>query len=235
MMNVIPKDKADQIKSEFIAMAAHELRTPLTSIQGYSELLVTRSLEPADQKKYLGYINEQAVALAQIVNDLLDISLVETGQHLKLHKTPSNIQETVAHVIGSFAEAPNQIQFEVALASQPAAWLMDQNRIEQVLKNLVSNAVKYSPNGGVIRITGRPDLNQTYYQIVVEDEGIGMTPEQVEQIFDKFYRVDASNTAIGGVGLGMSIAKEIVEAHGGKIVVESYLNRGTKITVLLRG
>ncbi|GAI18212.1 unnamed protein product [marine sediment metagenome] len=99
--------------------------------------------------------------------------------------------------------------------------------MEQVLKNILSNAVKYSPEGGVIRVVG--EVFEDYYQVSVEDQGMGMTPEQLEKVFDKFYRADASNTAISGTGLGMSIVKYLVEAHRGKVFVESEVGKGTTV------
>lgn len=111
-------------------------------------------------------------------------------------------------------------------AELPEALLLDCHKISEVFENLLSNAVKYSPRGGIIRVSGT--LSPGYFECVVADEGIGLAPEETIRVFEKFYRVDASNTAVRGLGLGLCIAKQIVEAHGGTIRLESELGRGTK-------
>ena len=117
------------------------------------------------------------------------------------------------------------------MSETPFDIFIDKKKIATVLKNLISNAVKYSPEGGVIKIQG--EIVKYNYQVFVEDEGIGMTPEQAEKAFDKFYRADISNTAIDGTGLGMSVAKLIIEAHGGKIGLKSEYRKGTKVSFTL--
>jgi PAS domain S-box-containing protein len=229
MHDVTHEREVDRMKTEFISTAAHELRTPLTSIQGFSEILLTRDdLNLGDQKRFLSYINNQSVSLAHIINDLLDISRIESGRGFTLTKNFYNPIDIIRDVIPYFQENYKEHKFEVASLEEPVKLYVDKEKIEQVIKNLLSNAVKYSPEGGMIRVNGE-GIND-YYQVSVEDQGMGMTPEQVEKIFDKFYRVDASNVAIEGTGLGMTIVKYIVEAHEGNVWVESKLSKGTTVS-----
>ncbi len=224
----------ERLKSEFISTAAHELRTPLTSIIGFSELL----LEPemfgefsADQKKeFLQEIHNKAESLARIIHELLDIGRIESGQPLPLEFSACDLGPIVAKTVQQFGMQAPRHRFETDLAPGGlGTCVVDCNKITQVLENLLSNAVKYSPDGGRIRVRGARSGEKV--ALKVEDEGIGMTAEQVAHIFDKFYRANATNTAIGGLGLGMSIVKQIVDAHQGRIWVESTPGRGTRITV----
>ena len=227
--DVTHEREVDRMKTEFISTAAHELRTPLTSIQGFSEILLMReNLKPEEKKKFLTYINQQSVGLAAIINDLLDISRIESGRGFALNKQPCNVGGAIQEIIPYFREHYTNHQFEVALPEKPVQLNVDKEKMGQVLKNLLSNSAKYSPEGGLIRVGG--EIFEDHYRISVQDRGMGMTPEQVDKMFDKFYRVDASNTAIEGTGLGMTVVKHIVEAHGGKVWVESEPGKGTRVT-----
>ncbi len=227
--DVTHEREVDRLKNEFISTAAHEFKTPLTSIQGFSELLLTRKdLGPEDSERFLSYINKQAVSLTMIVNDLLDISRIESGKGFELNLAPCKVGDTIQQILPYFEEQTDKHTFEVTLPENPDEILVDKEKMGQVLKNILSNAVKYSPDGGTIRI--HSDTSDNYCRVYVEDEGMGMTPEQVDRIFNKFYRADATNSAIEGTGLGMTIVKYIVEAHGGKINVESTLGKGTKVS-----
>ena len=235
MYDVTYEREVERMKDEFISTAAHELRTPLTSIQGFSEVLLIReNLDSASQRKYLNYIHQKAVALTNIVKDILDISRIEAGQGFALHKISCQIGQIISPVIFSFQERFTSHQFELDLVDESREWLVDPAKITQVLENLLSNAVKYSPPGKLVRVSGRcqpqgAESTPDHYQISVIDQGIGLAPDQVDKIFDKFYRVDMSNTAVGGVGLGLAIAKHIVEAHQGQIWVESAPGQGTTV------
>jgi len=241
--DVTHEREIDRMKTEFISTAAHELRTPLTSVQGFSELLLARDdLDEKERKKFLGYISKQAVSLAKIVNDLLDLSRLESGKGFAINTKPCDPGNIIRKTVPYFANNSEQHTFETVLPDGPAELLADPDKLDQVLKNLISNAVKFSPEGGIIRVTGeiaehrkhnaelKPNPKpETEYRISVQDQGIGMSPEQVEKIFDKFYRADASHSAPEGTGLGMTIVKHIVEAHSGKIWVESEIGKGTAV------
>ena len=228
MHDVTHEREVDRMKTEFISTAAHELRTPLTSIQGFSEILLTRDdLGLEEQKKFLSYINKQSVDLSHIINDLLDISRIESGRGFALNKAFFNTSDTITAMLPYFQENYKKHQFEAVTYEKPVELYADKEKIEQVIKNLLSNAAKYSPDGGSIRVI--EDVVEGNYQVKVEDQGIGMTSEQLAKIFDKFYRVDASDMGVEGTGLGMTIVKHIVEAHKGEIHVKSEFGKGTTV------
>ncbi|MCH8326120.1 MAG: PAS domain S-box protein [Bacteroidetes bacterium] len=232
IQDISQEREIDKMKTEFISTAAHELRTPLTSIQGFSEILLTRDdISDQEKKKFLGHINNQATNLAQIINDLLDISRIESGSGYILEKEPCLIGEAIKSVVEPIITQTKIHKFEVVVHKKPVEIIVDKEKMAQVLENLISNAVKYSPDGGKIQIKG--EIIKENYQVSIQDEGVGMTREQVEKIFDKFYRADTTNTAIEGTGLGMSIVKNIVEAHDGKVWVESEIGKGTKVTFII--
>jgi len=226
--DVTHEREVDQMKTEFISTAAHELRTPLTSIRGFSEVLLNRNdFNKKDERKFLTYINDQSVNLSNIINDLLDISRIESGLGFSLNKIPCDMGEIIQGIVPQFQDQTSKHHFEILLPEKSVQLKVDKEKMEQVIQNLLSNALKYSPEGGVIKVSGQA-LNG-YYQVSVEDHGKGMTSEQAERIFDKFYRADVSDTAVPGTGLGMSIVKYLVEAHNGKVWVESKLGKGSTI------
>jgi len=259
MHDVTDEREVDRMKTEFISTAAHELRTPLTAIRGFSEILLTRDdIKGEEKRKFLSYINKQSVNLANIITDLLDISRIESTLGFSLKKVPCNIACIINDIVPYFQEQSPKHIFEVVLPEESVEVMVDKEKIGQVLENVLSNAVKYSPEGGLIRVTGGLTISDLQlqnaeqsetehsahseisspkssivYQIFIEDQGIGMTPGQVKRIFDKFYRADASNTAVPGTGLGMSIVKNLVEAHGGKVWVESKLAKGTTVRFMI--
>lgn len=217
----------DRMKSEFISTAAHELRTPLAAILGFTELLLQGDFDSAQQREFLTIIEERAETLTQIVDDLLDLSRIESGRLMALDRSLCTLDAIVIPLVAQYRLAASQHQFETVLDADGGELWVDRGKISQVMENLLSNAVKYSPAGGIIRVTSRSC--QGTATVTVSDQGIGMTPLQMERVFDKFYRADAGNTAIGGLGLGMAIARNIIEAHGGKIWVESTPGRGTQV------
>ncbi len=230
IMNDVSQERdVDRMKTEFLSTAAHELRTPLTSIQGFSEILLNKkNLTKKEIKRFLTYINDQAVNLASIVNDLLDISRIESGKGYSLHKVTCDINEMINEIISYYDKQVEKHTFKISLPSKTEEPFLDKDKIEQVLRNILDNAIKYFPKGGEIRITGIKENN--YFKVLVQDQGIGMMSEQVGKIFDKFYRTDTSDSAPTGTGLGMTIVKHLVEAHGGKVWVESELGKGTTVS-----
>jgi len=199
MHDVTHEREVDRMKTEFISTTAHELRTPLTSIRGFSEILLRRDdIRKKERIKFLTYINDQSVNLTNIINDLLDISRIESGLGFSLSKAPCDIAEIIRDAIRHFREQSSGCRFEVMLPKEHVELNADRDKIEQVIQNIISNAVKYSPEGGVIQVKGA--LQEDHFEVSVKDQGIGMTPEQVGRVFEKFYRADASNTAIPGTG-----------------------------------
>lgn len=227
--DVTHEREIDRMKTEFISMAAHELRTPLTSIQGFSELLLSRKdLKPQEKEQFLSHINRQSVALNHIISDLLDIARIESGRGFALDKKTCNICSVVEHVVAAYKMKSSNHTFETTISHADLEVMADLDKIRQIFENLLSNAVKYSPEGGLIRVT--TDKSDNNLLITVEDQGVGMLPEEVAKIFDKFYRADNHKKAIPGTGLGMSIVKHLVEAHAGEVWVESEPNRGTTVS-----
>lgn len=231
--NVTRERELDRLKNAFLGMAAHELNTPLAAILGFSELLAftdpSHEITPEQREEYLHLIHNKALELSRLVDDLLDISRVEAGQPLILDYETVRFEELLREVLRPYQEKSQRHRFELHFATARTEIAADQGRIRQVLNNLVSNAFKYSPKGGLIKVT--LSGHNGFCRITVADEGVGMTAEQVEHIFDRFYRADSSNTAVQGVGLGMSIVRHIVQAHQGNILVESQPGHGTVVHV----
>jgi PAS domain S-box-containing protein len=231
--DVTRERELDRLKNAFLGMAAHELNTPLAAILGFSELLTTpdssAQFTPEQREEYLQLIHNKALELSRLIDDLLDISRVEAGQPLVLDYEATRLDDLLRDVVRPYQEKSPRHRFELHIATAQTEIVVDEGRIRQVLTNLISNAVKYSPQGGLIQVTleGR----NGHCRFSVADHGIGMTAEQVEHVFDRFYRADSSNTAVQGVGLGMSIVRHIVQAHRGDIQVVSELGRGTTVHV----
>ena len=235
LRDVTREREIDRFKNEFIATAAHELRTPLTAVMGFADILLQQerlgNFDAGQQRHYLEIIFQKAESLSRIIGDLLDISQVQLGQSVALEKRPCDIYDLVQRAVNPFQQVQDGHCFELDLPEKPVELIVDEGKVLQVLDNVLSNAVKFSPDGGRILVKGHKLGPE--FRVSVEDQGVGMSPEQLERIFDKFFRVDASNSAADGLGLGMTIAKNIIEAHGGQIMVESTVGQGTKVTFSL--
>lgn len=216
----------DRIKSEFIATASHELRTPLSVIQGYAELLREwDGFSDEELREFANIVYNKAIALEKITDDLLDVSRIETGRPLCLESSEVDLVGELRQVVAVFEKEATDRRFVATLPDGEVIVRVDRFKVNQVLDNLLNNAVKFSRPGSVIEVNGRVD--DDYFLISVTDQGMGIAPEQLPHIFDKFFRVDSSNTALPGFGLGLYLVKRIVEAHRGKIWVESTLGRGS--------
>jgi signal transduction histidine kinase len=234
LRDVSQERELDRMKREFIATAAHELRTPLTAVMGFSELLLGRKdLDESQQTEYLSIIHKKSEVLGKIVGDLLDLSRVDSGKVIRLKKDWAEIGSIIGRCTADYQRACPDHHFETVLPEKPVVAFLDDRKLFQVMENLLGNAVKFSPAGSLIRVAC--EVSEENVRIAVSDEGVGMTSDQVERVFDKFYRVDASNTAKEGLGLGMAIVKSIIEAHGCQIWVESEVGEGTKVTFTLPG
>jgi signal transduction histidine kinase len=225
----------ERMKNAFLGMAAHELNTPLTTIIGYSELLTEKetsgNFDTLQQKEYLQLIHNKALALGGLIDDLLDVSRFESGRPLTLRYQQFSLDDLLRELVAVFREKYDHHLFELTLSDGAAHICADRSRLEQVVDHLLSNAVKYSPGGGSVRISLVE--HDATYELDVSDEGIGMNEEQLAHIFDRFYRADSSDTAVQGVGLGMSIVRHIVLAHHGDIRVESQPGTGTRVRIVL--
>jgi signal transduction histidine kinase len=226
--------ESDRMKSEFVTAVAQEFTTPLTSIQEFCQLLLTREgLSPDQRQEFLGSIYQRSVGLAKIVADILDIAHVEAGHGLSLDLAPCTVKEIFSQAKPFLETWSTRHRLEITLADEETVLNVDMGKLGQVLENIISNAIKYSPEGSLIHIRG--ELVPEGYRLAVADQGIGMTEAQVAKVFEKFYRADLSPAAVDGVGLGMSFVKHLVEALGGEIRVASTPGRGTTVTLILPG
>lgn len=224
----------DRMKSEFLSTAAHELRTPLASIHGFTELLLEGQYDADTQHELLQTVHDQSRRLATLVNELLDLARIEARAGKDFNIRPQRVQPVIDRVVKAFVSPNDPRTVTVIPPSAPLNAAMDEDKIVQALNNVISNAYKYSPDGGPVTLSvirapldGRPMVG-----ISVRDEGLGMTEEQVSRAFERFYRAD-SNGAIPGTGLGLCLVREIVLIHQGTVDIESKLNRGTTVTLWL--
>jgi signal transduction histidine kinase len=227
--------KTDIAKDEFLAMITHELKTPLVPIQGYADILLSGHLGNLTdkQRERIGIIKSSATSLLQLISDLLDVQKLELGQ-LKMKKLTVDIHDTVAKSIETLLPQIDEDKITVENKVEKGLQVPhDAERINQVLTNLIKNSLKaVKPNTGKITITSEEDSSEV--RIHVTDNGVGIPYEKQSKIFTKFYQVDASLTREkGGSGLGLSICKGIIEAHGGKISLKSTPDVGTTITFSL--
>jgi len=220
-----------RLKSEFITTAAHELRTPLTTIKGFAELLKNEAFDRRAQSEYLGYILDNTDQLEEIICDLLDLSRIESGRGLSLNYSHWDIEHTLKQLLASYRSEHRNYRFKTIYSDNLGMIDADQSKILQVLDNLLSNAMKFSPVDSEILLQAQTS-NDTL-TITVTDQGIGMTEEQAANSFERFYRADTSDTAVGGLGIGLSIVRHVVEAHGGEVKIKSRPHRGTEVTFTL--
>lgn len=227
----------DKVKSELISTAAHELNTPLSAIMGYTELLITPEISSGlSEEQKLGFLHEvydRGEALSHIIDNLLDIDRIDRGQPTALDRQETDFREVLSKSIAffSFHDTEHTYILELPDSVEQPIVMIDRHRINQVLENLLSNAMKYSPKGTQIIL--KVQMEREGWEIRIVDQGIGMTQDQLDRIYDKFYRVDSSDTSIGGLGLGMSIARQIIESHNGEIRVESTPGEGTTVVFTL--
>ena len=227
--------KMSVAKDEFLTMITHELKTPLVPIQGYADMLLGGHLGTLTdkQRERMGIIKSSATSLLQIISDLLDAQKLELGQ-LRMKKEMSPIQSTVLKSIQTLQPQIDESKIKVINEVKPDIMVAhDADRITQVLTNLIKNSLKaVKPEVGTVRITASEDSSEV--RITVSDDGTGIPPEKQTKLFTKFYQADASLTREkGGSGLGLSICKGIVGAHGGRITLESTPGVGTKVTFSL--
>lgn len=219
--------KLDELKSEFVSMVSHELRAPLTNINGSIELLLSGDSPCYDRthRELLQIISEQSARLTRLVQGILNVSRIEAGQ-LVLQPQAFDIVALIEKVLGVWESRGVAHPFEHPRAQNvPSVWA-DRDRVEEVLFNLIDNAIKYSPEGTPIRV--EVEANGKFAKVSVSDRGIGIPAEEVEKIFDKFHRVDRSDRAeTYGHGLGLYICRRLIEAQGGQINVESVLGEGS--------
>ena len=232
--DITQRKKLEDMRTEFVANVSHELRTPLTSIRGFLETLLEGKVEDqATIRRFLEIINRETARLTRLIDDLLNLSKIEERQ--VVHRWQAvQLLDTVNKAIVMFqAQAKEQnLELVTELPAELPVVRGDPDMLAQVLINLVDNAVKFTPSGG--RITIRAGASKENVRIDVEDTGIGIPPENLPRIFERFYRVEKSRSReLGGIGVGLAIVKHIIRAHGGKTGVESVVGKGSKFTFTL--
>ncbi len=223
----------DQAKSDFLSVVSHELRTPLTALQGFSELLLARDLAPEQRRRCLGHLHAEAERLGRIVGELLDLSRIEAGRPEALRRERVDLGELVRRNLELFAAAHPRHGF-IWRPRGEGLWLAaDPDAVDRILKNLLSNAAKYSPRGGEIVVSARP-VGGEWVEITVDDDGVGIPAEALPRIFDRYVRVPGPETrSVRGLGLGLALVKALCESQGGSVGVDSELGRGSRFRVLL--
>lgn len=234
--DITEQRKLDEARREFIANVSHELRTPLTNVKSYTETLIDAAGElPTDTEvKFLSVIAGETDRMTRIVKDLLTLSKLDCGK-MDLHFHRFSMQHMVESVYNAMVLEAGNNGLELTLNIQGKMPDMngDRERLEQVVINILSNAVKYTPSGGHI-VLSAARRDEGHVMIRVKDDGMGIPKDDIPRLFERFYRVDkARSRAKGGSGLGLAIAKEMVEAHCGTIYLESQLDEGTTVTVVL--
>lgn len=234
--DITEQRRLDDARREFVANVSHELRTPLTNIRSYTETLLDAAGDiPIDtEKQFLGVISSESERMARIVTDLLTLSKLDYGR-MELRMTRFSLADMLHNVANAMKLTAEDSGHALAVDTPDdlPKIVGDCERIEQVVVNILSNAVKYTPSGGHIRLSAR-ELSGNRVRITVEDDGVGIPAADVPRLFERFYRVDkARSRAAGGTGLGLAIAKEIVEQHEGKIALASEYGKGTTVTITL--
>lgn len=232
--DITEQQKLEEMRREFVANVSHELRTPLTSIKSYSETLMEGALEDGETaKRFLGVINSEADRMTRLVKDLLQLSRLDNKQ-MKWNITKLSLEELVRECIQKLEISANEKNqtLECFTIGEIQDVKVDRDRIEQVLLNILSNAMKYTPKDGKISIYVGKMYSNVY--VKVKDSGIGIPKEDLPRIFERFYRTDkARSREMGGTGLGLAIAKEIIEAHDGEISITSDIGKGTEVIIKL--
>ena len=225
--------EADELKSTFISIISHELKTPVALIKGYAGTLRREDAawDMATVRESAAVIEEEADRLTQLINNLLDASRLQAGG-LSLNLSDVALDQIAQRLVRKFRTQTDQHTLTADFPSDMPVIQADAARLEQVLSNLIGNAIKYSPKGGAVRVTGRVRLDEVI--VSVSDEGIGIPLEEQGRIFERFYRVDdALSRRTAGSGLGLYLAKAVIEAHGGRIWVESAPDRGATFSFAL--
>lgn len=219
----------ERMKTAFVSTVSHELRTPLTSIKGFISTLL-QDVEGFYDKdtvhEFYTIIDQECDRLTRLISDLLNVSRIEAGRALDLNPQPVQVSDVVDKVVAAQKSYTNKHEFSVELEEDLPTIVADMDKVDQILTNLTNNAVKYSPNGGIITVSGKKSNGSI--RMAVSDQGMGIPKEHLDKVFDRFHRIDNRDTRkVGGTGIGLYLVKHLVEAHGGKIWVESEVGKGS--------
>lgn len=233
----IEAELASKVKSEFISNMSHELRTPLNTVIGFSKLLTEharRRLPDADIVEYAGLINDAAGHLLAVINDILDISKIQSGKYT-LDSREVSVEELVTVSINAFRLMANEagVTIETSMAYDLPMARGDSGKLRQIFTNIISNAIKFTPRGGTVKIEGLRTQSGGV-GILIRDSGVGMSPEEISIALTPFGQVDSGRARWReGTGLGLPIAKSLVELHGGQIEIRSKKGEGTEVSIYL--
>jgi two-component system phosphate regulon sensor histidine kinase PhoR len=231
--NVSQQREIDRMKSDFISSVSHELRTPLTSIKAYAEtMLYDKNMTEDTKREFLQIINEESDRLTNLINGILEISKIEAGT-IEIIRKRVNMTSVVSKAVSDLQHlaAKKNVALKSDIAENLPEMLGDESKIHSMVTNLVNNAIKFTPDNGHIEISAMHINNELVFK--VSDSGMGIPPEDLPKIFDRFYRVHRPGKQIQGTGLGLAIVKEIVLRHDGRIDVESEVEKGSTFTVYL--
>jgi signal transduction histidine kinase len=224
--------ESERLKSDLVNTVSHELRTPLSGVLGFTKLLLTRDFDSETRRHYLGIIDAQARRLAELIDDFLDMRRIEEGRFERAQELVDMVTLLREEAQLYSLQSPKH-QLAVEVGPRPLPVMGNPDRLRQVIGNLISNAIKYSPQGGIVEISAEAENGSV--RVEIRDEGMGIPLSQQPQIFTKFFRGDAAASGISGTGLGLAVSRDIVESHGGRIGFTSAEGEGTTFFVELPG
>ncbi len=224
--------KADLVRRDFVANVSHELRTPLTAIKGYAEALLDDADDAVAREKFLDIIHRHATRMERLVKDLLRLARLDAGQE-GVELVPCDVEGLLKGIINDFepAAAQKQQSIDTRVAPEAATLLTDAAKLHDIARNLIENAVNYTPDGGAIDVSA--GVANGRFQLTVADTGHGIAPDDLARVFERFYRVDKSRTRPGGTGLGLSIVKHLVQVLDGEVTASNQQGGGALFTVTL--
>jgi len=231
--DITEQQKLDSMRKQFVADVSHELRTPLTTIKSYVETLMSDDIDDNARNRFLQVVNKEVDRMVRLVKDLLLLSNLDSNKYA-MKKETIDLKKMLTDVVSNMrllAYNKSQ-QLYTKFCEEDITVEGDADKLEQVFINVINNSIKYTPNNGKIEISAALVGDKAI--VTITDNGIGIPREDIEKVFERFYRVDkARSRELGGTGLGLSICKEIVSAHKGTIEIESELNRGTSVRICL--
>ncbi|MEO8681006.1 MAG: ATP-binding protein [Vicinamibacterales bacterium] len=232
MHDITDLRKADQIRRDFVANVSHELRTPLTAIKGYAEALLDEPDDAEARQRFLEIIHRHSTRMERLVRDLLRLARLDAGQEA-LEVARCDLDGLVRSIVADFESTARDKQQQLVTEVRPegATISVDAGKVHDVLRNLVENAVNYTPDGGSIEVTA--EVTPGRLRLQVADTGPGIPPDDLARVFERFYRVDKSRARPGGTGLGLAIVKHLVQVMGGDITVSNRTDGGAEFTVAL--
>jgi two-component system phosphate regulon sensor histidine kinase PhoR len=232
MHDITELRKADQVRRDFVANVSHELRTPLTAIKGYAEALLDDADDVEAREKFLDIIHRHATRMERLVKDLLRLARLDAGQE-SVELVPCDVGGLLKGIANDFEPIAAQKEQTIAVevARDVSTLVTDSAKLHDIARNLIENAVNYTPQGGAIEV--RATAVDGHFQLTVADTGHGIAPDDLPRVFERFYRVDKSRTGPGGTGLGLSIVKHLAQVLGGEVTASNQPGGGALFTVTL--